>query len=107
MTREHTIQALVRCEQPIEQLRAALARLPWDWDGPPLARLTTKAVALVIRRYASGELTAEEVEAWANLVEARDDIDAEPVAAEAIFDLANPELQGRLSDIASTVLARL
>ncbi len=107
MTREEAVQALVRFDQPIDALRGTLAAFRWDWGGPPLSYLTGQAVASVVQRYQRGELTADQVGQWANLVECKDDIDLTPDAAEAIFDLANPELQGSLPEIAPALVARL
>ena len=107
MTREEAVQVLVRFDQPVDVLRASLTAFNWDWVGPPLARLTCQAVESALHRYQRGELTGDEVEAWADLLEGRDDIEFEPMAAQAIFELANPELHGPLPDIVPALLARL
>ena len=107
MTREDAIWALVRLEQPLDAVRASLSLFEWDWEGPPIARLDAREVATVLQRYTAGEVTGDEVETWANLLEGRDDVEFETEAAEAIFDLANPELQGPLADVAPALLARL
>ena len=47
---------------------------------------------------------------WANLVEVRDDLDhdpTDPVVTNAIFDLANPELQGPLDLIGLSLCKKL
>lgn len=107
MTREETIQSLVRLAHPLDALRASLGAFEWDWKGPPLARLSGREVASVLQRYVDGEVTGYEVETWANLLEGRDDVEFQPEAAEAIFDLANPELQGPLTEVAPALLSRL
>lgn len=64
----------------------------------------------VLRRWQSGVLTDEEVEEWANLVEVRDDLDhdpADPAVADAIFDLANPVLQGALREVGPALIEKL
>lgn len=58
-------------------------------------------VIAVLKRFQAGVLSPEAVEAWANAVEGREDIGLEPESSElleeAIFDLANPVLQGALT----------
>lgn len=107
MTREEAVQSLVRLDRPLEDVRASLGDFEWDWEGPPVARLNGLAVASVLERYAAGQLTGDEVETWANLLEGREDVEFDPKATEAIFDLANPELQGPLTKVAPALLKRL
>ena len=85
----------------IASVRGGLAQFPWDWEEPPLATLNGPAVASILRRYEKGELTAEQVETWANLVEVRDDIEFDGSAGRHFY-LANPLLMGlsrRSSDL--------
>jgi len=107
MTREQAVQSLVRLDQPLPLLKEALAQFPWDWEEPALATLGGPAVASILRRYERGELTAEQVEAWANLVEVRDDIEFDASATDAISYLANPLINGRLAEVAPKLLERL
>ena len=107
MTREEAIQSLVRLAHPLDALSASLGAFEWDWDGPPLARLSGMQVASLLQRYVAGEVTGDEVETWANLLEGRDDVEFSAKAREAIFDLANPELQGPLAEVAPALLSRL
>jgi hypothetical protein len=107
MTREETVQSLVRLDQPLPLLRESLAAFPWDWEGEPLATVHGRDVAFILRRYVAGDLTAEQVENWANLVEVRDDIKFDAEAADAIFCLANPVINGPITTVAPTLLERL
>lgn len=107
VTREKAIKSLVRLAHPLDALRASLSAFEWDWERPSLARLTSLDVASVLQRYVAGEVTGDEVETWANLLEGRDDVEFQPEAADAIFDLANPELQGPLTEVAPALLSRL
>jgi hypothetical protein len=107
MTRDQTIQSLVRFDQPLPLLEAALRSVPWDWEDAPLAILDEAAVVAVLRRHASGELSDEQVERWADLIEMRDDIDFTPEATEAIFRLANPLISGPIEEVARELLLRL
>lgn len=106
MNRREVLNALIRFEQPIADLEVAVSQL--DWDAEADAILTRKDIASVVSRFLAGQLTAAQVERWANLLECREDIDFEPryegPVADAVFDLANPDLQGSLVEIADQVL---
>jgi hypothetical protein len=86
---------LICFSQPLAELEARLAQFPWDCDEP-LVVLTTGHLRSVLDRFLAGEMTAEQVEEWANLIELRDDIDytSTPVIQVAVFRLANPYLAG-------------
>jgi hypothetical protein len=85
-------------DRPIEDLRAALAEFEWDCSEP-LVSLTSEHLLPILRRFLAGELTAEAVEAWADLVEARDDIAfPDDQVLDAIFMLANPMTNGVLDN---------
>jgi hypothetical protein len=110
MTRDEVVQSLVRFDRPLAALRDSIASFPFDWDDPPVATLTRGHVLDVLERWQRGELDASEVEEWANLVEVRDDLDhdpADPAVADAMFDLANPELQGPLHEVGPALTEKL
>jgi len=107
MNNRTILASLVRFDRPLAELESAVADL--DAGTQPVATLTRKDIAGVVRRYLAGLLDAAEVEHWANLIECREDVEFEPrhepVVADAIFDLANPDVQGSLADIGEDVLA--
>ncbi|MBP8247798.1 MAG: hypothetical protein KAX56_13090 [Phenylobacterium sp.] len=107
MTREEAVQALVRCDRPLSVLRDSVAAFPFDWDGPPLATLLPKHLLSVLARWQRNEIGSSEVEGWANLIEVRDDLDRDAAVAEAIFDLANPALQGALKATGPRLIQQL
>ena len=89
------LQSLLRLDQPVDHLETAVGRLPWDSDRS-LVTLTGADAASILERFARGELSASDVERWANAVEGREDIDFdeghESELREALFELANPLL---------------
>lgn len=109
MNRLSILTSLVEFNMPLSELEEALSTLAWDADS--VVTLKREHVAAVLRRFQAGEIDASAVEAWANLVECRENLELEPLheatVADAIHDIANPELQGRLQAIAPDVLAKL
>ena len=101
--------SLLRFDRPLSDLAPLLLAL--DPDGAPLATVGRQHIAGVLRRYATGSLDAATIEDWANLVESRADLEYEPgheaVVADALFDLANPDIQGPLDTVCDDVLAAL
>jgi hypothetical protein len=81
----------------------ALKRLRvFDWDcAPNLVTLSPGTVIGVLDRFVSGDLTADEIEKWADGIEVREDIAFPPlfdtVLKEFFFELANPEISRPLS----------
>lgn len=110
MTRDEAVESLVSFDMPLAALSDSLAGFPWDWEGRPLATLRRHDLLAVLERWQRGDLPAAQVEEWANLLEGRDDLDldsADPVVAKAVFDLANPMLQGPLEEVGPGLLAKL
>lgn len=93
--RKKALEALLAFEQPVEQLRTALAAFSWDSDTE-LAFLSVSKAANVLNLFLTGGISAIEVENWANAVEGRDDIGFDPaneqLLRELIHELANPLL---------------
>ncbi|MDX0456168.1 hypothetical protein GOC72_22255 [Sinorhizobium medicae] len=91
-----TLSALIAFEEPLEELRAALAAFHRRSDP-------------IITVFTCGEIDGRTVEAWADAIEFREDIQLESghedVVASAVHDLANPALQGKLNSIASDLAA--
>jgi hypothetical protein len=98
--RRDALRALLHFRGPLSDLRRDLARFGWDSDQE-LATLSRESVASVLDRFLAGELTAAEVEDWADAVESRDDIGFEagfePLLDDLVFTLANPLLTEPLS----------
>ena len=91
---------LITFGKPIDVLVAIVGDV--GWSETPVVVLTTDHILSVLRRFQEGELTAADVEAWADLIECREDIDYQPERddeiVEAIFVLANPVLNGSLDE---------
>jgi hypothetical protein len=93
--RKHALEVLLNFEQPLEQIKTALAAFSWDSDTE-LAFLSIGHASNILNRFVTGRASAIEVESWANAVEGRDDIGFESpneeILRELVHELANPLL---------------
>ena len=99
-TRTEALRALVDYRLPIEPVLGELRAFGWD-SAQDLAVLEGEDILKLLRRYLDGELTAEQVVDWADLVECREDIGypegQQDVLSHAIFQLANPDINGGIT----------
>ena len=67
-----------------------------------LVVLTRNHVISILKRYLSSELSSEDIESWANIIESREDIgyeeNFEELLNDKVFELANPLLTESLSE---------
>ena len=103
------LRTLVECQTPLADIASRLSA--FSWDSPPLLVLRREHVVAVLRRYLAGELRAEDVHEWADLVEVRDDIGLElgheVALRNALFALATPEVEGQLDSTEARKLIQL
>jgi len=66
--RAQTLRALIAYELPIESVLADLGTFGWD-ATQPFVILTREDILRVLDRYLAGDLTAEQLTGWADLVE--------------------------------------
>jgi hypothetical protein len=109
MDRADILASLIRFDRPIAELEALVRAL--DWDAEPVATIRRRDIVAVIERFLAGEIDAGDVVRWADLLEGREDMNFEPrhepAVADAIYDLANPDLQGELAEISDDILASI
>ena len=101
--RLHTLQMLLHFSKPIRELEGLVGRLPWD-RNECLVELTPEIVRNILVLYLHGERNALEIETWANLVESREDIASTPSIRNVVYRLANPLLEGSLTQKAASDL---
>ena len=83
-------------QNPIE-LQNELSNYPWDSEKP-LIIMTKNDFENVIQKAINDRVSFAELEDWANVIECRDDIGFDPEdIQEYIFDLASPELNGKIT----------
>ena len=96
--RTQAVIALVRFSFPVDELRSMLTTFPWDFETP-LAVLEPADIQRSLRRYLGGDLSADDICDWANLIEMRDDVDYQSteLVEDFVFAAANLELQGAIN----------
>jgi hypothetical protein len=90
------LKSLIKFDKPISMIETALRTLDWDSDVR-LVTLRPADLMTILERYVKDELSENDVETWANLVEGREDIEVDDEAKEILFELANPELVRSIS----------
>ncbi|HEY0199809.1 MAG TPA: hypothetical protein VGC19_14945 [Rhodanobacter sp.] len=93
MSRAALVTELVRHERAVTDILRELAPYGWDCDSP-LVQLLPEHIVDVLDRFLSGELSADQVDAWANAIECREDIGYDPssVPGKVLHELANAAL---------------
>ena len=109
--RRRILLSLLSIDRPLETILAEVATLPWDGDDE-LVTLRATHVVDVLKLFQRGECGSADVERWANAIEGREDVGLEgetaPLVKQAVFDLANPALQGAITpEVAARWIARL
>ncbi|WP_157582405.1 hypothetical protein [Rhodanobacter spathiphylli] len=108
-SRESVLKALLSYTRPIPDIARDLSA--YGWDAPnPLVVLDATHLSSALNRFMAGALSAVQVEAWANCIECRDDIEYNPSSAIglALHELANPLLTCPLTrQSAATLVAAL
>jgi hypothetical protein len=93
--RKSILDQLLGFEQPLKDLKNALARFEWDSEEE-LSLLSLEHLSGILRRFLSRDISAADVEDWANVIEGRDDIGFElgnrAFIRETLHELANPLL---------------
>lgn len=109
MDRRKTLQSLIEFSGPLNDIQEDLTKL--GWGDKPVVTLTRAHIVAVIERYLREEIDAAAVADWAETIECREDISYETeddeIVLEAIYQLANPYLQGELKEIVHGVLGAL
>jgi hypothetical protein len=98
--RTEALRDLVMQRRPVPAAVEALARFGWDYDDE-LVTVTSTDVARILGGYLEGRLPPEQVTAWAQAIEMRDDLGLESrneeTLKQVIFEMATPELFEALS----------
>lgn len=99
--RKQLLQNILELEGDIISFKQSLDKYPWDSESE-LTFLTRGHIKHALNKYLQGDLTNQQLEYWANVIECRDDIGFEEgyedILEEILFQLANPSLNEPLSN---------
>jgi len=94
------LEDLVGFKRPLAEIEKELGGISWDCEDE-LVVLKVCQVVDVLRRYIDGEINADDVEGWANLIECREDVafqeNKSGIISNLIYELANPVLEGEIT----------
>ncbi len=97
VTHKDLLLNLISFSGSVSELTDRLSAVSWD-QPEELITLNFFHVKKSIERFLNDEINSDELEAWANLIEAREDIGLEDARVEeAIYRLANPALEGAVN----------
>ena len=95
LDRTSVLRDLLTLRRPISQIIQELHHFPWDSETE-LAEFSVQNAISVLDRFTNGTISDEQLEAWANAIESREDIffndGASGFLNDLIFKLANQEL---------------
>jgi len=96
-SRAEILMDIVQFKGNLSDLQIELSIYSWDVEVPIL--IINKDVFLnVLKKFIDKNTSFEDIENWANVIECRDDIGFEvEKMQEIIFELANPEIQEKIS----------
>ena len=86
------LESLIRFDRSISELRQGLRGEPGIGCEETLATLSKQDACHVLRRFIEGELTKDDLHQWAEMLECREDVEAEIALNDLIFELATPEI---------------
>lgn len=95
MNRVESLTQIIVFGEHREQAFSHLSKCRRDGDTESVD-ISDSILALVLEKYLSGCISADDLEEWANFVECRDDIDCGKNEG-YIYALSNPELMGEIS----------
>lgn len=103
LARLSRLRELIHFSRPITDVVGELAAFGWDSDKQ-IVTLERVHLSAILKRFLSGEISATDVEDWANAIECREDIGLSEDApvAEVLFELANPLVTRALTSHSAT-----
>lgn len=92
--RKDLLKTIISFEAPADLpgLKASLAE--YEWDSEELVQLTKQDIISILNRFLSSELSAKQVEDWADAIDMRDDVafgdSGDEDTIYIVSELANP-----------------
>lgn len=101
MNRKELLTKLINMDTSVESLNLELNQFGWD-SGEDLIILKKWHVLKILNKFVRGWIKQTDVTTWAEAIECREDIGFEvpyeKLIGEIIFELANPDVTGTLSE---------
>lgn len=90
------LNKIIKYQDVSDSIFQYISLYPWDYTGQPTL-ISANDISYVLNLYIEQKTTSVDIEKWANFLECRDDVDADKIISEIIFELANPDVQGALT----------
>ena len=97
MNRQQALQQIIAFGEQRDAAVSTLAKFGWDPSFEVIS-VDSHALILVLTKYMSDVISADDLELWANFIECRDELDYSAIDG-YIYALAAPELMGDISPI--------
>ena len=95
--RKNILNSLVHLKGELSAIQNELSNFPWDTEEAVLM-ISKIDLINVLKKCLHQQISFETLVNWANAIECRDDLDFEnDEMQEVIFELANPEINGKIS----------
>lgn len=105
MDQVEALKQIIRFGDERELAYSALATFPLDGQVE-LVKVTKDDLVYVLHKFLLKEITADDLELWANFIECRDDLNYAEIE-DYIYALANPVLVGEIDGIKINKMVRL
>lgn len=100
MDRHDALNNLIAFREPVSTLTENMSKFDWDYEDQPVV-VTASQIQAVLTQYLTGKFSSTDIEAWANLIECREDLEFEDKRreeiAKVVYQLANPTLEGSIT----------
>ena len=97
-TRKEVLTDLVCFKKDLLSIKNELSQYPFD-SAVTIIIINRDQLCYILKQCVEGRISYKELENWANIVECRDDVGFEETEIKAIiFELANPEINGKITE---------
>jgi len=95
MNRQQALQQIISFGEERDAAVSTLAKFGWDPSFEVIS-VDSHALMIVLIKYMSGDIDADDLELWANFIECRDELEYSDIEG-YIYALADPEQMGGIS----------
>ena len=96
-TRYEILSDIVHLKGDLSDLQNEISLYPWDIEAPIIS-ISKDDLITILSKSINGEIEIDEIVNWSNAIESREDVSFESnEIQEVIFELANPEINGKIT----------